>query len=89
MYGVEPKEERGALIAPITCVKCKEVNPPSHRFCKRCGIPLDERELRKLDGLEDLLIEFFKVLAEVFPQAKEKFIEVAKKKGVLDLFLDR
>jgi hypothetical protein len=37
--------------------------------------------------MEDLLIDFFKALGEVFPPAKEKFIEVAKKRGMLDLFL--
>jgi integrase/ribosomal protein L37E len=86
MFGIESKEEKSKLSPIVKCPRCGEENDIASKFCKRCGLPLDIKDWEKMDKLEDLLIEYFKVLGEIFPQAKEKFIEIAKKKGILDFF---
>jgi site-specific recombinase XerD len=86
MFGIENKEEKQKLIPFINCPRCNEQNDLTVRFCKKCGLPLDMKELDRMEKFEDLLIEFFKILGEVFPQAKEKFVEIAKRKGMLSLF---
>jgi ribosomal protein L37E len=85
MFGIE-KEEKKNLTPFIICPRCGEQNDLTVRFCKKCGLPLGMKEWDKMENFEDLLIEFFKVLGEVFPQAKEKFVEIAKRKGMLELF---
>lgn len=87
MFGIKNREETKPNLQIINCPRCNEANDITVRFCRRCGLPLDLKELEKINKLEDLLIEYFKVLGEIFPEAKKKFIEVAKKKGMLDLFM--
>jgi len=77
------------LINVKECFKCKEMNDPMAEYCKRCGFPLDEKILFKMDKVEELLIEYFKVLGEIFPEAKSKFLAIAKEKGLQDLFLGK
>jgi len=52
----------------------KEKNETTASFCKRCGTPLDEKIWAKIDKLEEALIEFLKVIGEMFPEAKQKFV---------------
>ena len=33
---------------PITCMKCKSINPITHRFCKLCGFALDEKSAQSI-----------------------------------------
>ena len=42
----------------------------------------------EMEKFEELLIEFFKVLAKEFPSTKKKFVEIAKRKGMLHLFTE-
>lgn len=87
LYGIKQRERKREEITPNPCPKCGEVNDSTCMFCKKCGSPLDEGKYLKMERFEDLLIEFFKVLGDMFPEAKEKFVEIAKKRGLLDLFL--
>jgi site-specific recombinase XerD len=89
MHGIVTDGSEKPKITVVKCLRCGEENSPSSMFCKKCGTPLDEKTLMEMDKVEDLLIDFFKVLGEIFPQAKEKFIEIAKQKGMLNLFLDK
>lgn len=86
-YGIETKTNNKLDMGIVKCLKCGEKNSSTLKFCTKCEFPLDGRFLAQTDDIEDLLIDFFKALGEVFPPAKEKFIEVAKKRGMLDLFL--
>lgn len=87
--GIEVSKEGKPKQAVKVCAKCNEPNSYLAHFCKRCGSPLDVKASFEMEKFEDLLIEYFKVLGEIFPQAKEKFIEIARKKNMLDFFLQK
>ncbi len=70
------------------CFKCKEKNDIISKYCKRCSFPLDEKILFQMDKVEELLIEYFKTLGELYPPAKPKLMELAKAKGLESLFSD-
>lgn len=86
--GIEVKEEKPKQVVKV-CSKCKEPNSYLAHFCKKCENPLDIKASFEIEKFEELLIEYFKVLGEIFPQAKKKFIEIAKKKGMLELFIEK
>lgn len=67
------------------CPRCQEPSDPASRFCKKCGLPLDERY--DVDRLESLVVDFLKIMGEAFPQVKEKFREVVKSRGAENLFI--
>jgi ribosomal protein L40E len=85
--GIEVKKEEPKQAVKV-CLKCNEPNSYLAHFCKRCGNPLDIKASFEAEKLEDLLIEYLKVLGEMFPKAREKLIEVARKKGMLEIFLE-
>ena len=89
MHGIVTDGSEKPKISIVKCFRCGEENSPSSMFCNKCSAPLDQKTLMEMDKIEDLLIDFFKVLGEIFPQAKEKFIEIAKQKGMLELFLEK
>ena len=67
------------------CPRCKERNETTASFCKRCGTPLDEKVWAQIDKVEEALIEFLKVIGEMFPEAKQKFVEIIEKKGLEEI----
>ncbi|MCX9012346.1 MAG: site-specific integrase [Candidatus Methanoperedens sp.] len=72
------------LLKVKPCPRCQETSDPASRFCKKCGMPLDERY--DVDKLEGLVVDFLKVMSEFFPQAKDKFREIVKSRGAESLF---
>jgi len=86
--GIEVKKEEKPKQVVKVCSKCNEPNSYLAHFCKRCGNPLDIKAYFEMEKLEELLIEYFKALGEIFPQAKKKFMEIAKEKGMLGIFTD-
>jgi len=59
------------------CPRCREANDPAGRFCRRCGLPLGK--LNSIEKTRGCLLEF--LIAEAFPEVREKFREVVRKKG--------
>jgi integrase len=63
---VEKKKEDSGF-APKDCIRCDEVNPPTNKFCKKCGMVLDKQEMiavvekdmerTKADEIMDKLLE--------------------------------
>jgi len=44
VYGMEDKEEKEETqLNPKTCPRCQEINQFSNKFCKKCGMILDEK----------------------------------------------
>lgn len=85
IYGykdIEKLQEPVLKVKP--CPRCNEQSDPASRFCKKCGLPLDERF--DADRLEGLVVDFLKIMSEAFPQVKEKFREVVKERGAEGLF---
>ncbi len=66
------------------CPRCQEPSDPASRFCKRCGLPLDENV--SIDRLEGLLTEFLNMIGESFPQVKDRFRAIVQEKGAENLF---
>jgi len=43
IYGIENNgNNKESILKLKTCLRCKEVNPPTNQFCSKCGIPLDK-----------------------------------------------
>jgi len=87
--GIAVEHEEKPQQTVKVCSRCSEPNSALSHFCKRCGNPLDIKVAFETERLEELLIDFFKVLGECFPKAKEKFLEVAKNKNMFDLFMEK
>lgn len=73
------------LLKVKPCPRCQEPSDPASKFCKKCGMPLDERY--NVDKLEGLVVDFLKIMGEAFPQVKERFREVVKERGAENLFV--
>ncbi len=85
IYGYkDTTKSREPLLKSKPCPRCTEPSDPASRFCKKCGMPLDESY--NVDKLEGLVVDFLKIMGEAFPQVKEKFREVVKGRGAESLF---
>lgn len=69
---------------PESYLWCKIPSDPASRFCKRCGLPLNENI--SVDRLEGLLTEFLNVIGESYPQVKDRFRAIVQEKGAENLF---
>jgi len=71
----EAEEAEGAGFKPRPCPRCGELNPPNERTCKRCGSPLDLKELiqaspepeikNKVKEMEEAIAELRKTQGEM------------------------
>ncbi len=89
VYGFRQEKSKEPLIKMQICKRCNEQNEPGAKFCRRCGMPLDGRTYQEAyytDKLEETMILFLRVIGEILPEAKTKFKEIAKEKGILDIF---
>lgn len=85
IYGFQDAaKSQEPLLKVKPCPRCQEQADPASRFCKKCGLPLDERV--DVDKLEGLVVDFLKVMSEVFPQTKDKFREIVRMRGAEGLF---
>ncbi len=81
----EAKRSQEPVIKTWDCQRCNEANDPASRFCKKCGMPFDERY--DVDKLEGLVVDLLKVMSDVFPQVKDKFREVVRAREAENLFI--
>lgn len=42
------KEKKESLMKPKKCFKCRTINEATNRFCKLCGIPLNQEEAERI-----------------------------------------
>lgn len=75
------KSQEPVMVKP--CPRCQDPSDPASRFCKKCGLPLDES--CNADKLEGLLVDFLNVIGESFPQVKERFRAIVQEKGATSL----
>ncbi len=86
VYGIKEAEKAHEPVVKVEdCGRCGEKNDPGAMFCRKCGLPLGEAQY-SVDKVEEVLIDFLKIIAESFPGVKEKFREVVKEKGAESLF---
>jgi len=78
LAGIQAEEEaRGEEFKPKTCPRCREQNAPSDRFCKRCGSPLDPREILQTPPEPDLMNRL-REMAEAIEDLRRTKDEMAK-----------
>ena len=78
LAGIQVEEEKsGEEFKPKTCPRCGEKNAPSDKFCKRCGSPLDPREILQLPAEPDILNRF-RDMEEAIAELKKTQGEMAK-----------
>ncbi|MFQ5722301.1 MAG: tyrosine-type recombinase/integrase [Candidatus Aminicenantales bacterium] len=47
VYGIKNEEKEESELKPRNCLRCKELNPFSNKFCSKCGMILDEELMNK------------------------------------------
>ena len=65
MHGLEKENEiKKEIFSPKKCHRCEKMNPPSGKFCLRCGVPLDletvmkvEEKRNEMDNIMTLLMK--------------------------------
>ncbi|MDD5617377.1 MAG: site-specific integrase [Candidatus Methanoperedens sp.] len=86
IYGYkDAAKSQEPLLQVKPCPRCQEPSDPASKFCKKCGMPLDERY--NVDKLEGLVVDFLKIMGDTFPQVKDKFREVVRARGAESLFI--
>jgi integrase/ribosomal protein L40E len=86
VYGIKEAEStKEPVLKGETCPKCGEPNDPASRFCRKCGLPLKDKILAG-DRMEEVVMEFLKVVIEANPAAKPRLLEIVREKGMADLF---
>ncbi len=65
----------GSNNKPLACPRCKEVNAVGNIYCRRCGLPLNEKA-RKYDSVIDDLIEKIILDPELSQRLREKILEL-------------
>ncbi len=61
--GIEPRERSEPAGMPVRCPRCREMNEPSNRFCKLCGIALSLEAAERLEGRMERLDDTKKIAA--------------------------
>lgn len=61
---------------PAPCPRCKEVNPADVGFCKRCGLPLNDKKRMEREKVAELAL---KILQD--PELSRQFQEVLREGG--------
>lgn len=66
------------------CIRCGELNDPTAKLCKKCYFPLDMEDKRQ--AIDDITVDLLKIVAEIHPEIKDRFMELVKKKGLEGMF---
>ena len=74
----EGEKEKDNVLKPIACPRCEHLNPPTAKFCQRCGMALDlktamelEEERSKADKVMNILVKDPEVLQLLQRKIKE------------------
>jgi hypothetical protein len=57
-------------ITPAPCPRCREINLPETRFCKRCGLPLTDEGMKHKEVVTRLALQ---ILQD--PELRQEFLE--------------
>jgi integrase/recombinase XerD len=82
LYGIKDDRQtkEDSVLQPRTCDRCKETNPPTSEYCKRCNMPLTKEAIMKLMEKDLITRKADKVLDELIedPEFKQMFAEKIK-----------
>jgi len=85
LSGLEAVEEEPSKFRLRQCARCREMNPPGERFCRRCGMPLDPEEFSRLLVTPEDRLELERRVDELSMQAAR----IAEKVRLLEELLMR
>jgi len=80
-YGVERQMN--------VCGNCKEINKAGSKYCQRCGMPLNYDTAAELDAkrkFDEFTRDLLLTLAEKNPEVKKIALQLAKEKGIKEIF---
>ncbi len=70
--GVKPKESESLPTLPtIKCYRCGEENSSGNKFCWKCGAPLEQRTIEKIEAVKKIVSE---ITLYIFEKMKERKI---------------
>jgi site-specific recombinase XerD len=84
LYGVKKgnTETEKSELQPTTCLRCSETNPPTGKFCNKCGMPLNletsmqlDQKRAKWDHLMSILIKDPEIMKLLIQKVTEKGLE--------------
>jgi hypothetical protein len=78
--GIEVSKDEKPKQAVKVCPKCNEPNSYLAHFCKRFGSPLDIKASFEMEKFEELLIEYFKALGEIFLKLRRSLLRLLERK---------
>jgi integrase/recombinase XerD len=84
LNGIKTEDEVNAEEHPLkaqSCARCAEVNPPTNRFCSKCGAPLDVKTAIELQDEQEKTDEIMNVLLED-PQFREAVANTLRRKEI-------
>lgn len=62
MNGLKPKEEKKQEFSPKICIRCEKTNPPTGKFCLRCGTPLNQTTAMMIEDKRDKMDNVMSIL---------------------------
>lgn len=68
--GIKPPaaKEKAECLGPRQCMRCYSVNPPTHEFCSKCGLPLTEEAARSIEAAKKAIVEDQDTMKETYNQ---------------------
>ncbi|MBP2133967.1 integrase/ribosomal protein L40E [Methanomicrobium sp. W14] len=79
--GIKPKEEfEKTTLEAIQCPRCASINSNSAKFCRKCGLPLDDQTALAYDQIQRFLNNFVTATAREDPQKLVEIISEYTKK---------
>jgi integrase/recombinase XerD len=60
MHGIkQPEQEKGSMLKPVDCPRCRTANMAGAHFCNRCAAPLTLQMAMSLDEKKDMMAQSF------------------------------
>jgi integrase/recombinase XerD len=80
VYGIanNDDEKHETEFKPKACMRCEESNPPTNKYCKRCGLPLDRNAILEIIGRESKRAKYDDILDKLLSDTE--LIELMTKK---------
>lgn len=79
-HGITDTQEKGEpRLQPKTCLRCETVNQATNKFCKKCGMVLDKKDMMKIVQMDMERKEADKIMDDMLKD--EEFRSVFMKKA--------
>ena len=55
--GIQTREKKAAPILPVPCSRCHAINAPTSEHCRKCGLPLTEDAIARIERMRQDILE--------------------------------